>query len=378
MTIQEMHIAVNLGVQKIASFQVDNLLPQEIDHELNVAMEKFIKLRYSPLGNKYRDGFEQSQKRIDDLRNLVVNARVQAFYNRESVDDNKFFVERARLPQDYLFLLNLMTKISFNCNGSADPTETTETKTYFSINLFPPQPGYVLTGIYYQDPNNPSQFGGFFIQNEDGMDYDYYSNPQNYLSITGTVPADSVQDGDSTVGVSTYTIDNNSELTPTVDSNTLLLYTKFPQYVQNGWTAVWKNPLTGQQVSVQYSGPKTVTITKRLNPILPTKRVACKYVQHDDILGLLYDPFNTTTHKYPKYTIQENFIDVYSDNKFIPIFVELTYIRHPKKLNRIDGVGCELPEHTHQEIVEMAVKSILETIESPRYQTQSMENMESE
>ena len=57
-----MHIAVNLGVQKIASFQVDNLLPQEIDHELNNAMHRFIKQRYSPTGNKYRDGFEQSQK----------------------------------------------------------------------------------------------------------------------------------------------------------------------------------------------------------------------------------------------------------------------------------------------------------------------------
>ena len=57
MTIEEMHIAVNLGVQKIASFQVDNLLPQEIDHELNNAMHRFIKQRYSPEGNKYRDGF---------------------------------------------------------------------------------------------------------------------------------------------------------------------------------------------------------------------------------------------------------------------------------------------------------------------------------
>lgn len=55
MTIEEMHIAVNLGVQKIASFQVDNLLPQEIDHELNDAMESFIKQRYYPMGNKYRD-----------------------------------------------------------------------------------------------------------------------------------------------------------------------------------------------------------------------------------------------------------------------------------------------------------------------------------
>jgi len=52
MTVNEMHIAVNLGVQKIASFQVDNLLPEEIDHELNLAMLRFIKQRYNPTSNR--------------------------------------------------------------------------------------------------------------------------------------------------------------------------------------------------------------------------------------------------------------------------------------------------------------------------------------
>ena len=42
------------------------------------------------------------------------------------------------------------------------------------------------------------------------------------------------------------------------------------------------------------------------------------------------------------------------------------------------GIGSELPEHTHDEVIEMAVKSILETIESPRYQSQSGEVLESE
>ena len=85
-----MHIAVNLGVQKIASFQVDNLLPQEIDHELNDAMFAFIKQRYSPMGNKYRDGFEQSQKRIDDLRALVVDARIKCFYYSIKINAHLF------------------------------------------------------------------------------------------------------------------------------------------------------------------------------------------------------------------------------------------------------------------------------------------------
>ena len=101
MTIQEMHIAVNLGVQKIASFQVDNLLPQEIDHHLNVSMDRFIKQRYSSFGNKYGTGFEQSQKRIDDLRNLVVDSKLTCSYLGETVGNGgEYFVDRSRIRLD--------------------------------------------------------------------------------------------------------------------------------------------------------------------------------------------------------------------------------------------------------------------------------------
>tara|TARA_R110002073_G_scaffold68060_2_gene169032 strand:- start:92 stop:1195 length:1104 start_codon:yes stop_codon:yes gene_type:complete len=367
MTIQEMHIAVNLGVQKIASFQTDNLLSQEIDHELNTAMDKFIKQRYYPMGNKYQKGFEQSQKRIDDLRNLTVNSRLTSYFHRESVGNGEFFIERASLPQDYLFLVNGLTEIRYKCGGAIVPSTTTNTKVYFSISLAPPISGYVLKTIRYFDPSTPANIGGDFIHNSEGMDYDYYSNANNYS--VGVVPADSRQD----IGVS-----SNTEGTPTVDSNTLLLSIPSTTYVANGWVAIWGDLLTGAETSVSYSGPTSQTLTKRDAPTIAIKRVPIKYVQHDDILALLLDPFNTTTHKYPKYTIQENFVDIYSDNSFIPIFVELTYIRHPKRLTLSQGVGCELPEHTHQEIVELGIKSILETIESPRYTSQSREVLESE
>jgi hypothetical protein len=366
MTIQEMHIAVNLGVQKIASFQADNLLPEEIDHELNTAMDKFIKQRYYPMGNRYQKGFEQSQKRIDDLRNLVVNSQLTTYFQRESVGNGEFFIERASLPQDYLFLVNGLTDIRYHCGGIT-PTLTTEIKVYFSISLTPPLSGYVLKNIRYYDPSNPTSIGGDFISNFEGTTFDYLSDPNNYN--LGVTPVDSQQDA----GVAAVYED-----TPTVDSNTLLMSVPDLAYVANGWIATWMNPLTGDESAVNYSTPIVRTTTKRDAPTTAIKRVPIKYVQHDDILALLLDPFNTTTHKYPKYTIQENFVDIYSDNSFIPIFVELTYIRHPKRLALNQGVGCELPEHTHQEIVELGIKSILETIESPRYTSQSREVLESE
>jgi hypothetical protein len=107
-------------------------------------------------------------------------------------------------------------------------------------------------------------------------------------------------------------------------------------------------------------------------------RTKCKFSQQDDIYALLDDPFNSTKHDAILYTVQETFVDLYTNTTFIPNYIQLRYIRKPAAMTKSGGVGCELPEHTHHEIVEMAVKSILEGFESPRYQTQSREVLESE
>lgn len=93
---------------------------------------------------------------------------------------------------------------------------------------------------------------------------------------------------------------------------------------------------------------------------------------------MMDDPFNITYFREPIYTIEENFISIHTDSSFVVPRVNITYIRKPKQISIITGVGCELPIQTHDEIIEMTVKSILEGIESQRYQSQSMETFESE
>ena len=56
MNVQQMHLAVQQGVDKIKSLQADVLLPQEIDIELNKSLIKFIATRYGK-NNIYRKGF---------------------------------------------------------------------------------------------------------------------------------------------------------------------------------------------------------------------------------------------------------------------------------------------------------------------------------
>lgn len=67
------------------------------EYFLNSALDKFWKTRYSALNYK-KEGFEQTQKRIDDLRTLVSEITVEptAKNNKEYIVD---------LPEDYLLLL---------------------------------------------------------------------------------------------------------------------------------------------------------------------------------------------------------------------------------------------------------------------------------
>lgn len=64
---------------------------------LNEALDKFVKTRYSGVNYK-REGFEQSQKRIDDLRTLVVDKDLTSTNNSKST-------YRFALPADYMLLL---------------------------------------------------------------------------------------------------------------------------------------------------------------------------------------------------------------------------------------------------------------------------------
>jgi hypothetical protein len=73
MTVPEMHIAVRLGLDKTSSFEYASFQQEELDFWLNESQERFIKQRL--FGNNYKqEKYDQTQKRIDDLKTLVVVA----------------------------------------------------------------------------------------------------------------------------------------------------------------------------------------------------------------------------------------------------------------------------------------------------------------
>jgi hypothetical protein len=94
--------------------------------------------------------------------------------------------------------------------------------------------------------------------------------------------------------------------------------------------------------------------------------------QHDDEFENDRDPFNRASDKNLKY-IQyndgsENVIDVKSDS--IPNELYLTYLKYPVKVSLSGGIDCELNEVAHKQIVDIAIRMMMEPSEDQNYQVQ--------
>ncbi len=391
MNVAEMHIAIQQGVDKINSLQADMLLPEEIDIELNKALLKFINLKYGK-NNKYGKGFEESQKRIDDIRVLLTEAQIPSVFKEQLTD--KFYVDTIEFPNDYMYLINQRSYVLINnCNPitfalgggdeslsyfSFDLNWATKGNTGFIHSLVMRTDAYDLTTANYLnqtvwetpgglqfpqdieafrlaliDPDNVGP--GFQIVWEQ---YGTLNLPGQFIVVVDTDMYPQFNwDGSVT---NTYTNTNDLTLLVAVDSlNTLeeadIGFGVFPLFTY------------GQYEADIYDDARIATAF--------TDRIAVenKFVQQDDIFTLLNDPFNTTKHTNPLTTIRSNNIDIYTNDIFITESVKILYIREPAQISLSLGTDCELPNHTHQEIVDMAVNSILEGISDPRYRSQSNE-----
>lgn len=97
MTVLEFHNNFNIELDKTLDFELPYMLPEQIDYWLNKGQERFVKSR--AFGNNYfKTGFEQSEKRMDDLREILV----QSTPITPSSSSNIF---SSNLPDDYMFLM---------------------------------------------------------------------------------------------------------------------------------------------------------------------------------------------------------------------------------------------------------------------------------
>lgn len=105
MTVSEMHRSFRFGLDKLDGLNYPGFEPEEIDLLLNQAQERFIKQRYGN-NNLKRDSFEQTEKRTEDLRNIVQSARLAGLPlppNGESIIYSSYMCP---LPENHWFTIH--------------------------------------------------------------------------------------------------------------------------------------------------------------------------------------------------------------------------------------------------------------------------------
>ena len=132
MTTQELHNEFKITLDKVDSESYPSFLEGEVDYFLNEAQDRFIKTRYGR-NNAYSAGFEEMQKRTDDLKALVVSRFCDItpveYYGSTSdtvfrADLDSLFTDEDQsivAPEKYMFYLkstvNTCTDINKACCG---------------------------------------------------------------------------------------------------------------------------------------------------------------------------------------------------------------------------------------------------------------------
>tara|TARA_R100001463_G_scaffold79454_6_gene133910 strand:+ start:3489 stop:4655 length:1167 start_codon:yes stop_codon:yes gene_type:complete len=383
MNVLEMHLAIQQGVDKINSLQADMLLPEEIDLELNKAQIKFINTKYGR-NNALGKGFEQSQKRVDDLRTLITEYENPVTY-KDQLSSN-FWVDTFRLPIDYMYLISQRSDVRINqCEPVTWELKNTDSVNYFTISLdtFVKQNAnntstdYIDSIHMMADPSN-SLLGDQIIWQNPGT-FTYPTDTENVrldilsISIPGvevyweqygelTVPGNFIFIIDAVVQFPWF----NWDMSVTNATSGTNLQTAFIGRDSSGADVV---SAYAQYEDSAYGGRRVISNEATSQTISSVN----KFIQHDDIYTLLDDPFNTTKHTRPLTTIRGGYIDIYTSAIFIIDKLKISYIRKPANISLNLSISCELPDHCHQEIVDMSVSSILEGISDPRYKSQSIE-----
>lgn len=339
-----MHTSIATEMNKINSALFENILEQEVDFALNNSILRFVKQRYNATSNLKGKGFEMSQKRIDDVRTLVVPNYTAKAFLPESYDPDLTEKVEFYFPANYMLAVNSRFKTSDNDCGPFTYTTANLTESLSFFNF-----GLVTDWTLFRLRNT-----------NDGFLINLGSASSNYNTI------------EDLTYVSRVVLQQLREKYNYSQYEFYWEYYKGAYYknqlvIVNKTATVWDASVNG----LTYNNLTTSSLVKTYYSNISNSSVAGKLVQEDDIFAMQADPFNKTVSDFPLYFTSDYKFNIYIDrNKFVVTDVILSYIRTPRTVSYFLNQDCDLPEHTHPEIVSMTVDYLLEAVQAgERYRT---------
>ena len=331
MTISEFHTAILVQLDKTAGLELPHFEPEEREYWLNQGVNRFCKQRYSGVNPKLT-GFEQTQKRIDDLRTLIRETKLTLSAPTSNVNKPNSKTASISGLTNYWFTLGEEVLIAYVSLSNALTTVASGSLTVGSV-------FYVVSGA---PTNNLNVYaaGDFFL-----------SEHLNYTGTAVIVAADTKRVGITEITSNNYNKSLSDPYSEHIlhyeDANPLrLFYNDEIEYIHDGTYDIF-------YAYVRYF--KQPQILDSLTDI------ATGSIEE----GVTYEVYGTTAD-----TVTYNLIVYSVGEKFVGVNGVTTYAESTPAATEV-VVTIDLPEHTHEELVQITKDLMLENIEQPRHQTSS-------
>lgn len=337
MTTQEMHIGIDLYLQKVNSDYVDSLRPEEKDWFLNDEQKRFIFNRINAASNDKRQGLQYNQKRFDDIRDLITHYSAVAFIK----DDKSNYIN---LPSNYLYLLNDRSNVNAVCSKFMDipPASTKYYKTVFNLNH-----------IDIVDINKLLIYSnGTLIF--DAQDYN--------LNIT---------DSSELFIIYNLILDKLKQLKPSYWENEVYWENFEDTYATNSFIIFGIDSAT-IEVTYDDKGADSITfneagVEKSYIVYNSIEEVPNRLTKTEDLYELLRGSFSKPRRESPISTLEGNQLVVFHKGYFILTEILISYFRIPRNVSLSLSINSELNPNVHEELVTQTAKRIAAYIETKNY-----------
>jgi hypothetical protein len=113
MTPREIHIAVDLGLQKLGSFAYDNIKAEYIDYVFNRMGDQYITEKTTRRNDPKQAGFEDNITRLSTIQELITESSITVF--NQTTNRRQYSL----LPFNYLSFVEAEANILASCTNDA-------------------------------------------------------------------------------------------------------------------------------------------------------------------------------------------------------------------------------------------------------------------
>lgn len=399
MTIEELHVGIDLGVQRLDSNVFGSIQKPEKDYYINSVTDELLRavvlsekntvfslLTYGDINEWY----EACQAHIIRVELDPVEQLGQGYY-------------RCTFPQ-------VATDVDINSgNLVAGVTYEiivagTSDLSGFGYNTYPPVVGntFVCTINNLVSPTISLRNGGIYkIINSGNIDFTglTYGADSNKTGTIFTMSGDAVINSSSDVElevIEASPVWSKTELR-VLGTTDYYLYIRSDSHTETGGVINKGNIYRGNRYIVTkdgntpldlfggydiYSAGSYFTCTAsgtptwdNLTTLKLLKGQPNRLLKEQDVRNALTNSFGTVITS-PIATIRDYGLDVYNDNKFDISMVEMSYIRKPVSVSYDKDITSDLPESIHAKLVSLVVQYIGADIGSPNYQLLKDKNTE--